>query len=205
MYACKLLARSRPGAVVLAVRHVPDGVEDDLLRKSDRHPNARGAELLGLPVVDFTGPGPAGGSRPAIASPPDGAVLLAVGFDCLIGERLDKFFDKFSQICMISARESILTGKAHVLIPGLTVAEKEGLIVNFEGHIQKLLPALDGLWDKTPPWQVIARLVAELTGERRLDTIAGMRSQLGWDEGAFSGLDLNAIGATGVRLERRPV
>jgi NADH-quinone oxidoreductase subunit G len=203
MYACKLLARVRPGSNVYAVRHVPDGVEDDLLRKRDRHPNVRGAELLDIPVVDFTVQDAAGALPAGVASPADGTLLLAVGFDYGIGESLEKFFGRFSRSIVISARESALTGKAHVLVPGMTFAEKEGLIVNFEGHIQKLSPALDGLWDKTPPWQIIVRLIAVLTGESRFDTIAVMRTHLGRDEAVFSGLDLNKIGATGLRLERQ--
>ncbi len=87
-----------------------------------------------------------------------------------------------------------------MLIPGLTFAEKEGLVVNFEGHIQQLSPALDRLWDRVPPWEVVARLVAELTGESGLDTIAGLRRRLAAEEPAFSGVDLNAVGPTGARV-----
>ena len=203
MYACKLLARARPGTTLLCVRHVPDGVEDHLLRRSDRHPNAKGAELLGLRPVDATTESDA---LPALAAPPPkNAVSLAVGFDYGIGQSLEKFFEKFSKIVVISARTSALTKMAHVLIPGLTFAEKEGLVVNFEGHIQKLSPALDRLWDRVPPWQVVARLVAELTGEGGFDTVAGLRKRLGAEESAFSGIDLNSVGSTGVRVGKNPV
>ena len=106
---------------------------------------------------------------------------------------------------MIAARESSLTKLAHVLIPGLTFAEKEGLLVNFEGHIQKISPALDGLWDKRSPWEVIARLVSTITGESGVETIEGLRPQLGKNEAAFSGVDLNAVGPAGVGLEKQPV
>jgi len=203
MFACKLLGRARPETTLLCVRHVPDGVEDHLLRKSDRHPDVKGAELLGLRPVDFTTESDA---LPALVAPPSkDAVLLAVGFDYCIGQSLEKFFEKFSKIVVISARTSTLTKRARVLIPGLTFAAKEGLVVNFEGHIQKLSPALDRLWDRVPPWQVVARLVAELTGESGLDTIAGLRKRLGAEETAFSGIDLNSIGSTGVRVGKNPV
>jgi NADH-quinone oxidoreductase subunit G len=203
MFACKLLGRARPETTLLCVRHVPDGVEDRLLRKSDRHPNVKGAELLGLRLADFAAESDA---LPALAAPPaKDAVLLAVGFDYGIGKSLEKFFEKFSKIVVISARESALTKKAHVLIPGLTFAEKEGLVVNFEGHIQMLSPALDRLWDRVPPWQVVARLVAELTGEGGFDTVANLRKRLGAEETAFSGIDLNSVGSTGVRVGKSPV
>jgi len=205
LYACKALAGLRPGTTLYVARHVADGVEDRLLRKSDRHPNVKGAELLGLRVVDFTAGPDAEGRLPVVETIPQGAVLLAVGFDYGSGEPLEKFFEKFSRIAIIAARESNLTRMAHVLVPGLTFAEKEGLIVNFEGHIQKLSPALEGLWDKTPPWEVVVRLVAAFTRETAFDTIAGLRKHLATREAAFSGVDLDAVGPTGIRLEAKTV
>jgi NADH-quinone oxidoreductase subunit G len=202
MFACKLLCRARPGSTLLCARHVPGGVEDQILRKSDRHPNAKGAELLGLPVADFTTGAGSGDAAPGIGAPPSGAVLLAVGFDYAVGPALEKFLEGFSKTVVVSARASALTRKALVLIPGLTFAEKEGLVVNFEGHIQQLSPALDRLWDRVPPWQVVARLVAELTGESGLDTISGLRRRLAAEEPAFSAVDLNAVGPTGARVGR---
>ncbi len=202
MYACKTLADVRPGTAVYAARHVPDGIEDRLLRKSDRHANVRGAELLGLRVVDFTPKALASGAPAGVDVPPK-AVLLAVGFDYGIGEPLEKFFEKFSRVAIIAARESGLTKLAYVLIPGLTFAEKEGLVVNFDGHIQKLAPALDGLWDKTPPWEVVARLAGALTRGAAVETIAGLRSRLAARESAFAAVDLNAVGPAGTRLEAK--
>jgi len=203
MFACKLLSRARPGTTLLCARHVPDGVEDHILRKKDRHPNAKGAELLGLRTVDFRAEAEGGDAAAGVPAPPKDAVLLAVGFDYAVGPSLEKYFGKFSKTVAVAARESELSRKAHVLIPGLTFAEKEGLVVNFEGHIQQLSPARDGLWDRVPPWQVVARLVAELTGESGFDTISGLRRCLAAEEPAFAQIDLNAVGPTGVRVGAR--
>ncbi len=205
MFMAKRLSASRPGSTLHVVRHIPDGVEDHLLRRSDRHPNVRGAELLGIPVIDIISDSAAAGAE-SVGGPDAGEkVLLAVGFDVAIGESLEMVFEKFSRIVMIAARESSLTKLAHVLIPGLTFAEKGGVLVNFEGHIQKISPALDGLHDKRSPWEVIARLVSTLTGESGVETIESLRTQLGKNEAAFSGVDLNAVGPAGVGLEKQPV
>jgi NADH-quinone oxidoreductase subunit G len=198
MFACKLLSRARPGATLLCARHVPDGVEDRILRRSDRHPNAKGAELLGLRIADFAGAGGAAG-----AAAPKDAVLLAVGFDYAVGPALEKFIGEFSGTVVIAARESSLSRKARVLIPGLTFAEKEGLVVNFEGHVQRLSPALDKLWDRVPPWQVVARLVAALTGEGGFDTITGLRRRIAAEEPEFAAIGLDAVGPTGTRVGTR--
>ncbi|MFQ5511964.1 MAG: 2Fe-2S iron-sulfur cluster-binding protein [Candidatus Krumholzibacteriia bacterium] len=197
LYALKVLAAALPDGSLYVARHVPDGEQDNMLRRSDRHPNIKGAEMLGVPVVDLRGKDAAG--------PPAGVVLLAVGFDYGIGEALERFCGSFEKIAIVAARTSALVEKAHVLVPGLTFAEKEGLLVNFQGQVQEIVPALDNLWDRTPPWEVIASLAAALNRENRFDTMAALRTSLAGTEAAFSGVDLNAVGPTGVRLQAQAV
>ncbi|MDH3217002.1 MAG: molybdopterin-dependent oxidoreductase [Candidatus Krumholzibacteria bacterium] len=204
MYLLKKFAAVYPGASCFVARHVADGEQDDLLRRKDRHSNVKGAELLGIRLVDLTG----GADGPAVGvvdEVPESAVLFAVGFDYGIGEVLEKFFGKFAKVVLIASRESALTRMAHVLIPGLTFAEKEGLIVNFEGHIQQLSPALDNLWDRIPPWQLVADLMSSYTGEEGIDSIAGLRDSIGKEEAVFAAVNLNAVGWTGVRLAAQAV
>jgi NADH-quinone oxidoreductase subunit G len=198
LYALKKLAAHHGSATIQVARHVPDGEADELLRRSDRHPNVKGAKLLGIPVVDLIeGTEGEGG---AVA---EGSVLFAVGFDYSIGSPLEKYAEEFAKVAVMASRENSLTG-AEVFLPGLTFAEKEGLIVNFEGHIQQIAPAFDNLWDRTPPWEIIAGLVSSLGGESFGD-LAGLRSALGKEEVPFSAVDLNAVGPTGVRLEAQAV
>ncbi|MEJ2720827.1 MAG: ferredoxin [bacterium] len=197
MYALKRFSAACGGASLYAVRHVPDGEQDDLLRRSDRHPNVKGAELLGLPIANFSG----GAETGVDETVPADAVLVAVGFDYEVPESLEGFFGKFSHIITIAARESALTGMAHVCVPGLTFAEKEGLIVNFEGWLQRLTPGLDHLWDKPSPWQIISEILASFPGESGFADLAGLRRELGGDIAASSPVDLNAVGELGVKLE----
>jgi NADH dehydrogenase/NADH:ubiquinone oxidoreductase subunit G len=200
MYLLKKLAAARPKSGCYVARHVPDGVEDDLLRRADRHPNVKGAELLGIELADFREAADA-----TSIEVPDGAVLFAVGFDYGIDEPLNSFLARFRQTAVIASCQNGITEMAGVLLPGLTFVEKEGLIVNFEGHIQQLTPALDNLWDRTAPWELIAGLISLVTGEGRMDTIAGVRSSLGRDETAFSAVNLNAVGPAGVCLAAQTV
>jgi NADH-quinone oxidoreductase subunit G len=200
MYACKVLAASRPDGDLYVVRHVPDGVEDRLLRKSDRHPNAKGAAMLGIRVIDLQANAAPHGATAGTAGVRTGSALVTVGFDTGIGEPLLKLFGEFSPVVTVAARTSALTERADVVVPGLTFAEKEGLVVNFEGHVQKLSPALEGLWDKVPPWEIVSRIAAALGGGKPLETIAALRREIGSREPAFAGVDLNALGSFGVRL-----
>jgi NADH dehydrogenase/NADH:ubiquinone oxidoreductase subunit G len=199
MYVLKQFAAACSGAEYFVARHVADGEEDELLRRADRHPNAKGAELLGIPVVDFRED-----SDQAPIEVPQKSVLFAVGFDYAIGAPLEEFFGRFAGVAVVSSRDTSLTRMASVVLPGLTFAEKEGLIVNFEGHIQQLSPALDNLWDRTPPWELVADLMSSMTGESPFASIAGLRTALG-REAVFSAVNLNAVGSTGIRLTTQAV
>jgi NADH-quinone oxidoreductase subunit G len=203
MFALKILAADHPGTACHVVRHVEDGVEDELLRKSDRHPNIKAAELLGIPLLDLREHGNGTGRDDSIA-PGDGGALLAVGFDYGIGAPLQAVFEKFTSIVMVASRESGLTKSASVVVPGMTFAEKEGLVINFEGHIQSLSPAFT-VEDRKSPWKVIAELSPTLSEERAISTIAELRDRIGGEEPAFSTVDLNAVGLLGLRLEPQAV
>jgi len=200
MYALKKFATAY-GADFAVARHIPDGEEDNLLRRADRHANARGAEMLNIPVVDLR----PGADVAGLGNVPQGAVLLAVGFEYGFEAPFQDLLGKFTAITAISSRETDVTKPAKVVLPGLTFAEKEGLVVNFEGHIQQLSPAFDNLWDRTPPWAIISGLTSALTGGSSYDNIAALRRGLVEDEAAFAGVDLNAVGPTGVRLEGQAV
>jgi NADH-quinone oxidoreductase subunit G len=198
MYMLKTLAAAHANATLAVARHMADGVEDDRLRKADRHPNARGADLLGIPMVDLRD-----GAKSDMAA--DAAALLAVGFDDGISADLQAYAAKFSCVVVITARDTALRNSAHVALPGLTFAEKDGLIVNFEGHVQLIAPALDNVWDRKSPWELIAELTAALTGEASFTSIKELRSSISSKEAPFSGVDLNAVGLTGVRLQAQTV
>ncbi|MBI4719976.1 MAG: (2Fe-2S)-binding protein, partial [Chitinivibrionia bacterium] len=64
LFLLKTLAEDHLGcAALFAALHVPGGAEDDLLRRSDRHPNAEGARLLGIPLVDLRDDAPDDGAK----------------------------------------------------------------------------------------------------------------------------------------------
>jgi NADH-quinone oxidoreductase subunit G len=198
MFMLKTLTAAHRKATMVVARHVADGVEDDKLRRADRHPNAKGAELMGIPVTDLRD----GRAADMVA---ESAALLMVGFDDAISDALVAYVKKFSSVVAITARETRLKELAHVTLPGLTFAEKDGLIVNFEGHVQSLAPALENVWDRKSPWELIVDLTAALTSEAAFQEIKQLRSAIGSSEAAFSGVDLNAVGPMGVRLQAQAV
>ena len=212
MYLGRRLA-GRIDAPVYVVRHVPDGVEDDILRKADRHPNTKGAQLLGLDVLDLTGEANAGAV--AVEGEAGGGTLLCVGFNYGISAGLERLVTGAKKVVTLSACESSLGDKADLIIPGLTFAEKDGLLVNFDGHVQCLNEALDhAAW--TAPmaqaarsvekprcdWKTLSGLLAALGDGDGIGSVAEIRASIGRDAAAaFGGVDLTAVGPLGVRLE----
>jgi NADH-quinone oxidoreductase subunit G len=215
MFAARRLARDVLDVPVFAVRHVPDGVEDDLLRKADKHPNTKGAELLGLDVLDLTG----GGSYDRVeAALGEDGVLVCVGFNYAVPAGIETLMTRAGKVIAVSGCVTTLGDGADLVVPGVTFAEKDGLVVNFDGHIQRLRVAIDHAPTFAPmaqtvrntplprsDWVVLDSLVASLQGVPETSSIAELRKAIGESEAAFACVDLNNIGAMGVRLAGQAV
>jgi NADH-quinone oxidoreductase subunit G len=201
MFLFGRLGQERLGAPVLVARHVPDGVDDALLRRADKHPNAKGAELLGLRVLDLQRNG-AGSDAVVNALGPDG-VLIAVGFNTDVSPALDPIVSRAKTIIALSACSTSLTERADLVVAGLTFAEKDGLVVNFEGHVQQLRPAIDAKNDTE--WRIADALLASLTGAKTHELAAHVRKAIMDTVPAFAGVDLIKLGLTGARVAAQPV
>ncbi len=200
MFLFGRLAKESLNAPVYVVRHVPDGITDRLLRRADRHPNTRGAELMGLQVLDLTNGADAAKVTGALGS--DG-VLVAVGFNTHVSPAMDAVLESTRKIVAVSGCLSPLTERADVVFPGLTFAEKDGLVVNFEGHVQQLRAALDPKGETD--WRIADALLASLQGTKRYESLAHVRKAIMDGVPAFAGMDLNRLGLTGARAAAQPV
>ena len=198
MFLFQRIAKECLKAPVFVVRHIPDGENDHLLRRADKHANARGAEMLGLRMVDLQ-KGTDGTLTGALGS---GGVLVTVGFNTHV-EALAPALARASYVIALSGCVSSLTGLADLVVPGLTFAEKDGLVVNFEGHVQQLRAAIDP--KGATEWRVADALLASLRGTKPHESVAHVRKAIMDGVPAFAGVDLVKLGPTGVRLAAQPV
>ena len=218
MYQAKRLATEFLEAPVFAVRHVPDGVEDNLLRRADKHPNASGAQLLGLNVLDLIGDGNETAVRAVEDALGDGGVLLCVGFNYDVSAALQKLAGRASKLIALSGRTTSLSDGADVVVPGFTFAEKLGLLVNFEGQVQKLGQAIDYAPDFAPTaqrdrnapkpvsdWKILEDLMASLAGEGPVKCISIIRRKITENVPAFANVDLQKVGPLGLKLSGQAV
>jgi NADH dehydrogenase/NADH:ubiquinone oxidoreductase subunit G len=198
MYLFQRLAKECLKAPIFVARHIPDGDNDRLLRRADKHANARGAEMLGLRVLDLQK-----GSDDAVTGAlGSGGVLITVGFNTHV-EALAPALARASSVIALSGCVSSLTGLADLVVPGLTFAEKDGLVVNFEGHVQQLRPAIDSKGETE--WRIADALLASLRGTKPYESVAHVRKAIVDSVPAFAGVDLVKLGPTGVRVAAQPV
>jgi NADH dehydrogenase/NADH:ubiquinone oxidoreductase subunit G len=130
------------------------------------------------------------------------SVLLAVGFNTH-AEAIAPLWTHAGKVIAISGCKSPLTEAADLVIPGLTFAEKDGIVVNFEGQAQQLRAAIE---TKTEPeWRVLDSLIASLTGGAVHASIAHLRKAIQDNVPAFAGTDLLKLGLTGVRTNGQSV
>jgi len=218
MYQAKRLASDVLDAQLFVARHVPDGVEDNLLRRADKHPNTQGAQLLGLNVLDLIGDGLDTAVRALEDSLGDAGVLLLVGFNYEVSAAMERVVTRAGKVIALSACETSLTDNADIVVPGVTFAEKLGLLVNFEGHVQKLGQAIDFEPDFAPTaqrvrnephpvsdWKILEELIASLCGLEAVTCISIIRRMIAENESAFANVDLQKVGPLGLRLSGQAV
>jgi len=202
LFLLKKVASARDNVSLLAVRHVPNDTQDDILRRADRHSNGRAANLLGLKVINLCEDGPKQEEfAPVLAA---AKMIFAVGFNWGISTALEEIFDRADTSVLLAACDTSLTGKASYLLPGVTFAEKEGLIINFEGHLQRLFPALTSQGESANDWKIINDLLLSSETPDDYKDIADLRRAIQAEEAAFAGLELNDIGLAGLRLSSQP-
>jgi NADH-quinone oxidoreductase subunit G len=200
MFLFQRLAKEGLNAPVFVARHVTDGVDDHLLRRADKHPNAKGAEMLGIPVLDLQ-KGGASGAAVVSALGSDG-VLVAVGFNTDVAA-LDPVVAHTKTLLVLAGCKNSLSDRADLVIPGLTFAEKDGLVVNFEGHVQQLRPAIDPKGETE--WRVVDQLIASLHGTKPHEFVTQIRKAIQDNVPAFAGINLTKLGPTGVRANAQAV
>lgn len=178
-----------------------DAPEDDQLRRTDKYPNSAGMHALGL----FPKSGGMG-SRAMLTAAHDGRLAALFVFEedpvaALSGEL--PVADSLKRLDLLVSEDLFLTATAklaHVVLPGLSVFEKEGTFTNFAGRVQRLHPALEPFGRAMPLVEFLQRLA------RRLELpIAEGNTEAVWNEiarsvPACSGVTYESIGDMGSPL-----
>ncbi len=195
LFLLRALIAIAGGRGVFTVRS--EGVEEplpgvpDLARRTERAPNARGAELLG-----FTR------TADPLREVQDGDVVLVVD-DALEGIDLAPLARADAVVFAGTVIAPALAQRAVIAIPLTNVVEEEGTFTNLRGRVQRYLQA------KTPPalarpgWFVFAELLRRLGAPTPGFVPADIFQALAAQVPPFEGLSYDQLGLQGalVRAE----
>lgn len=153
----------------------PFGQDDALLKRADRNPNRRGAELLkarrgNVAPGDLLGALQADRLRTLVVFRWDLAALYA-------GDALAAFGKLKSLIVIDTCERTRLPGTTLVL-PAAEFAEQEGSFTNFEGRVQHFGKAFEPLGDARDEVGMLLDLARRLGVKTGFNSLAGIRERL---------------------------
>ncbi len=169
------------------------GDQDDLLIRADKHPNTRGAELVGL-----------GGDAAAIL-----AATRARQLKCLWIFRhdvLDSGVPESDALGALRSAEAVIwTGTnanrtsalAHLVVPSAVWVEREGTFTNFQGRVQRFRTAVDPLGDAIADWDLVSRVLRRLGGDPTATRAEHWFRELVSAVPAFAGMTYRSVGDGG--------
>ena len=174
-----------------------NGESDGKLISSDRNPNTTGAKLiLGEQIFDRFDQ-----VKGDIASGQIKAALI-IGEDLTESGYSSEELSKLQHLVVLNILSNATAGRAHVVLPGASFAEKRGSMVNITGRLQKLNRAILPPGEATPDWEILAALLNELKPETtQPKMIQEVFEMLATEVGEFNGLTLQKIGDQGLQIK----
>ena len=172
------------------------GDEDALLIRSDKHPNTRGAELLGLD-------GDAAALL-AAARARQVKVLWVFGHDLLAAAwpeaETAAALGALEALVFTGANANATSERAHFILPAAAWIEREGTWTNFEGRVQRFRQAAEPLGQVLAEWDLLGRVLAALGAPVAATRADHWFRELAAAVPAFAGMTYQALGDSGARV-----
>ncbi|MGJ8722923.1 MAG: molybdopterin-dependent oxidoreductase [Roseibacillus sp.] len=170
---------------------------DGKLISADRNPNTNGAKLIlgdNDPFNKFDQ------IKSDIASGRIKAALI-VGEDITESGYSSDDLAKLQHLVVLNTLSCATAGRAHVVLPGASFAEKRGSMVNVTGRLQKLNRAILPPGEAAPDWEILSGLLAELKPDStKPQKIQDVFEMLATEIDAFKELTLQKIGDQGIQI-----
>ncbi len=195
LFALKTLAAALGiTRVAFAVPPAMPGDEDKLLIRSDKNPNTRGAELIGL----------GGEARALLTDARDGRLrcLWVFHHDLLASAwpagETRAALERLDTLIWSGTNAGATSALAHLVLPSAAWVEREGTFTNFEGRVQRFRTAVEPLGAARPDWMVLG----ELLGVLALDGGGATRAEHWFQRlanavAAFTGMSYRTVGDAG--------
>jgi len=198
-----------------------EGDQDEILIRSDKTPNSKGLEFLGIKPID----------KKFINNITSGTFKLVYIINDTIArlEEAEEISRKIEVGIIHASNFNEYNKKATVIMPSSTYAEVNGTFVNFHSRVQRIKPAVATLeeerlpgdfsvsrldkfgaqndswtrgtkFNSRPAWNVISQIAMALGHDFGYETTEDVFDDIAAKVPEFSGLDYEAIGSKGVLL-----
>lgn len=213
---------------IFYIQHIKPGDQDDILIREDKTPNSTGLKLLG---IDNSKNGLSIDTLPELINSRTIRCLIVVEDDVIDANNfMNEAIKNLDFLLVFATNKNKTTEYADVVFPAATYAEKNGTMINFQGVIQRLRPAvatieldrsLDGLaqsrWDKfgtqfdkwsrgrkidaRSDWKIISKISNALGYKFDYETSEDVFEEMTHTFKELSGLDYDRIGDNGYKLK----
>ena len=187
--------REASNASVQIVRHWDTG--DGMLLSEDRTPNTRGALMTGLisdlPVQDLNNLGKRIDSGEV-------DTLLVIHEDVTTSGLNLSQLEKVKLIYM-GTQSNPTADAANVILPSLTVFEKNGTFINLNFRLQKYHQAIPGPAGLLPDILLLGQILSSLTSSTSTTSIGSVWKEIGEELPSFKDLSFANIPAEGIMVD----
>jgi NADH-quinone oxidoreductase subunit G len=224
-FALSKLAKFMGLKSVIFMQHINPEFGDDILKQNDMTPNSLGAELVGIkPSGDLNG------ILEAVIERKIKALFLIDDDIVSANPEIETALAKLDLFIVCSTNFGKTTSLADIVFPSAAYAEKNGTMVNFQGIIQRLRPAvaaeeldrsIDGMslsrldkfgtkfdrWaqgnkiDAKSSWKIISSLSNTMGYKMKYNIAEDVFEEITNSIPAFKGLDYDDIGESGVKIK----
>lgn len=217
---------------IFFIQHIKPGDQDDILIREDKTPNSTGLKFLG---INNSKNGLSIDTLPELINSRTIRCLIVVEDDEVSANSfMYEAIKNLDLLLVFATNKNKTTECADVVFPAASYAEKNGTMINFQGIIQRLRPAiatfeldrsLDGLaqsrWDKfgtqfdkwnrgrridaRSDWKIISKISNALGFKFDYETSEDVFEEMTNTFKELSGLDYDQIGDNGYKLKSHKI
>jgi NADH-quinone oxidoreductase subunit G len=186
--------------VAFRVPPAAPGADDDFLLRADRHPNARGAETIGL----------AADAGPILARARAGGlkVLWVIQHDLTAcgwaAGDVAEALGRVGTVVFTGTNDNGMSTLAPLVLPLAAWVERDGTFTNFLGRVQRFRAAVEPHGDALAGWDLFGRILHTLGGPAPLGRAELWFRELAKAVPAFASLTYQTIGSEGAMLAGAP-